>query len=283
MRDFDLEDIANSYGKARRTAKGYICLCPVHDDSTPSLSLSMDGDKLLAHCFAGCPFEDIAAALRDDGFDNVSRNEHFNAEQTAESKKEYAQTIWNEARPAKGTLVETYLRSRGYTGDIPNSIRYHPRLKHYPSGHYLPAMVAAVTVYPDPEIVAVHRTYLKPNGSGKADVEPHKMMLGSVRGGAVMFGPRSGMILHIAEGIETALSIFLASGFPTWAALSASNMKNLALPPVRDVPMLFIDADPDEAGLIGAIQLGDREDMLGRTVIICPSEEDTDFNDLLMR
>ena len=112
--------------------------------------------------------------------------------------------------------METYLRSRDIKIDVPDCVRYHPRLKHYPSGQYLPAMIAAVTVYPDPEIVAIHRTYLKQDGSGKADVEPNKMMLGSIKGGAVMFGPSSGLNLFITEGIENALTLFEVTGWPTY-------------------------------------------------------------------
>lgn len=285
MHNHDLQCIAETFGKAHPTAKGYTCLCPVHDDSTPSLSLSMDGDTLLVHCFAGCDPEEVLSAVRDAGFTGrMERNENFFAEQTAESKKEYAQKIWKESYAPEGSPVETYLRARGYTGEIPDSIAYHPCMKHAPSGQYFPAMIAAVTIFPSQEIVAIHRTYLKPDGSGKADVEPDKMMLGSVKGGAVMFGPQSGMMLHVAEGIETALSIFLSTGAPTWATLSASNMENLVLPSVQDVPLLLIGADPDIAGLKAAMRLGDREDLLGRSIILSASvAENTDFNDLLMR
>jgi putative DNA primase/helicase len=131
MHNSDLEYIAECFGKAKRTARGYVCLCPIHDDSSPSLSLAMDGDTLLVHCFVGCPPEEVLTAVRETGYSGfIERNENFFAEQTAESKKEYAQAIWNEARPAKGTLAETYLRSRDITIDVPDCIRYHPRLKH---------------------------------------------------------------------------------------------------------------------------------------------------------
>jgi putative DNA primase/helicase len=287
MYNYDLQCMAESFGKAKRTHKGWMSLCPAHDDSSPSLSLSMDGDKLLAHCFAGCSFEDIVGELVDSGYwqhDKIFENEDYAAQQTEENKIEYANKIWSESRPAQGTLVEAYLRSRGYTGKIPDSIRYYPSLKHTPSGNYFPAMIAAVTLFPSYEIVAIHRTYLKSDGTVKADVEPNKMMIGRAKGGAVMFGEREGMLLHVAEGIETALSIFLATGLPTLAALSASNMSNICLPSVQDVPFLFIDADNDEAGIKAAIKLGDREDAVGRTVMVAITDTaDSDFNDLLRR
>lgn len=38
-------------------------LCPAHDDANPSLSVKGDGRRVLLHCFAGCQYADIMAAL----------------------------------------------------------------------------------------------------------------------------------------------------------------------------------------------------------------------------
>ena len=40
----------------------YKARCPCHEDKNPSLSVKMNG-RLLLHCFAGCPYEHIVAAL----------------------------------------------------------------------------------------------------------------------------------------------------------------------------------------------------------------------------
>jgi putative DNA primase/helicase len=50
--------------KKGKNGNGYLCLCPVHDDHQPSLSLSLTDDgKILLHCFAGCSTEDICSVL----------------------------------------------------------------------------------------------------------------------------------------------------------------------------------------------------------------------------
>jgi 5S rRNA maturation endonuclease (ribonuclease M5) len=47
-----------------KTALGWQCRCPAHDDSTPSLSISETSDgKILLHCHAGCTIENICAKL----------------------------------------------------------------------------------------------------------------------------------------------------------------------------------------------------------------------------
>ena len=48
----------------RRCRGGWMALCPAHDDKEPSLSVAGEGGKLLLHCFSGCSFIKILAALR---------------------------------------------------------------------------------------------------------------------------------------------------------------------------------------------------------------------------
>lgn len=50
-------DIKSSRGNS------HSAICPAHDDHSPSLSITDDGDKLLIHCFAGCPTDYILNAV----------------------------------------------------------------------------------------------------------------------------------------------------------------------------------------------------------------------------
>jgi|GEM_PF-736357 len=48
----------------RRSGRGWIARCPAHDDRSASLSIAEgDGDRVLAHCFAGCEIADALAAV----------------------------------------------------------------------------------------------------------------------------------------------------------------------------------------------------------------------------
>jgi hypothetical protein len=190
---------------------------------------------------------------------------------------EFALRIWNECAPAHGTPVETYLASRGITIPIPETIRFHGRLK-YPGGGFWPAMVALVER--GKNAVAIHRTYLRHDGSGKAPVpDGAKKMLGPCVGGAVRLSP-PGYTLVVGEGIETCLSVLQASGKPTWAALSTSGLKGLELPDVaRDI---VIATDADEAGEAAACEAGRKWRDAGLVVRIArPAGSFRDFNDML--
>lgn len=192
----------------------------------------------------------------------------------------YALEIWKRTKPASGTIVETYMRTRGITMPAPTSLRFTHSLKH-PGGLWLPAMVAGITVWPGMAVTAIHRTWLRTDGSGKAELEGAKMMLGNVKGGAVRFA-QPGEMLVIGEGIETCLSVMEATGLPTWACLSASNYQSLALPPLPLASRVLIAADGDRTGLHTAHRARDLWRREGRNVFVANPGQGRDFNDELL-
>ena len=62
------ETIAKALG-GHKTGNGWTAQCPLHDDQTPSLSISAGKDgKVLVHCHAGCNQRDVfIAVLRKRG------------------------------------------------------------------------------------------------------------------------------------------------------------------------------------------------------------------------
>lgn len=48
----------------KSSRKGFTARCPAHNDKSPSLSITGSNDgKILLHCFAGCPVEEICNFL----------------------------------------------------------------------------------------------------------------------------------------------------------------------------------------------------------------------------
>ncbi|HZK89498.1 MAG TPA: toprim domain-containing protein [Stellaceae bacterium] len=202
----------------------------------------------------------------------VARAEKVAAAQQA------ALAIWRRSRPIAGTVAETYLRHRGYSGPLPLSLRFATG-KHPADSQFHPMLVAAVVIAGRMEhATAIHRTFLRADGRGKADLDPARMSLGSIEGASIPLAP-TGQILIIGEGIETTLSVAQAMGLPGWAAVSSGNMPKLLLPGcVREI---LIAADRDLAGLSNAYAAARRWSAYGRKVrIIMPPEGRGDFNDL---
>ena len=159
-----------------------------------------------------------------------------------------AQRIWVEAAPAAGTVVETYLASRGLVLQDAAPIRFHGSCPRGPER--LPAMVALMVSPATGEAAGVHRTFLRPDGSGKADGKA-KMMAGH-SGVICLTPPRDvGNVLGVAEGIETSLAVMQRGGWrPVWAATSAGSIA--AFPVLPRIGTLHLFADADMAGLNAA-------------------------------
>ena len=272
--------------KARRVGTTWMARCPAHRDNTPSLSLGLGRDgTLLVHCFAGCAQQDVIAALKEAGLWSARTGSRdtprtgFKPDVDVHHRPHRAaMKIWNASQPAPGTVVEVYLRSRGLTVSAPAALRFHPALKH-PNGTTWPAMVALVTHGAGGEPRAIHRTFLARDGSGKAPVEPSKMMLGPCRGGAVRLAP-PGDTLMVGEGIESCLSAMQMTGKPAWAALSTSGLRTLDLP--GTLTSVTILADGDEAGEAAALDCARRWSREGRAVRIERPPAGFDFNDVLL-
>jgi phage/plasmid primase-like uncharacterized protein len=130
-------------------------------------------------------------------------------------------------------------------------------------------------------LTGLHRTYLEPDGRGKADVETVKKMLGVCRGGAVRLTPVDRR-LALCEGIETGLSVREAcSDLAVWCALSAGNLRRVILPALVEQVVLVADSDP--VGLAAAHRAAQHYGASGRRIRVVELPSGMDANDLLQR
>jgi putative DNA primase/helicase len=273
----------------KRVGSGWMARCPAHRDRTPSMSLA-DGDtgSVVVCCHAGCSQDAVIAALQDKGIwpgksDTVPpdpiliKRERLKRERETQARIDYAVSLWRQADPAAGTSVESYLRWRGITLPVPETLRFTPDLRHRDGGLW-PSQIAVVTDGVTNTPVGVHRTYLARDGAAKAPVSPAKMMLGRCRGGAVRLAPADNEVL-IGEGIETTLSVMQVTGKPGWAALSTSGMTALRLPDYLTEITILADGDsPGREAANAAASIWGRE---GRNVRIARAPDGQDFNDCL--
>jgi hypothetical protein len=144
-------------------------------------------------------------------------------------------------------------------------------------------MVALVTNSFDGKVQAIHRTFLRADGTRKATVFPQKAMLGPCRGGVVRLGSAvDNYLIVIGEGIESTLSAMALIAAKTgWAALSAGGLSRLTLPPENG--NVIIAADGDDAGEIAAECCARRLAKEGREVRIMRPPRGMDFNDVLLQ
>lgn len=194
--------------------------------------------------------------------------------------REAARRLFAMSGPITGTLVETYLKRRGITAlHGTASLRFHPRCYYRPNAHASPetwpAMIAAVTDTGG-ALAGAHRTWLAPDGSGKAPVDTPRRAMGDLLGHAVRFGmARDAMAA--GEGIETVLSLRCAlPRLPMAAALSAAHLAAFRFP--VSLRRLYIVRDNDPAGDGARDRLAERADEAGiEAITLSPTEGD--FNE----
>ena len=203
---------------------------------------------------------------------------------SAPGSPEASRRLFAMAQPICGTLAETYLRGRAITSlSGTAALRFHPRCYYRPDDHsptdIRPALVAAVTDLSGQQTGA-HRTWLAPDGSGKAPVETPRRAMGDLLGHAVRFGTAD-EVLAAGEGIETVLSPRqVLPRMPMLAALSAAHLAAILFP--LSLRRLYVVRDRDPAGDGARDGLVARAASLGiEAMSLTPREGD--FNDDLRR
>lgn len=162
--------------------------------------------------------------------------------------RELAEKIWIESKPLNldhDNAVLKYLKRRGLkklTGL--ESLRFHPELTYFDedgkSIGKFPALVSKIVDVAG-NFLGIHRIYLDEFGN-KANLNPVKMALGKIATGAIHLDAVTD-VLNVAEGIETALAVRAMTGQPTWAAISAGNLKNLHIPDTVRKVTIWADLD----------------------------------------
>lgn len=210
-----------------------MCRCPAHTDGSPSLSVRVGERAVLFHCFAGCTTEAIIAELRSGKI--LAPTDH-DPGQRVDSKanlNRLALAVWRHARPLPGTLADRYLREG--RAIIPDGInaRFDPRCQcgAGDAKAFAPALI--VPIETDAGVIAIHRTFLSPDGRGKAAMDEPKRMLGNPGVGAVRWGgiPIDG-VLRLAEGVEDAASVMNMLGPDrfVWPVLGIERYQTVAIP-----------------------------------------------------
>jgi putative DNA primase/helicase len=187
---------------------------------------------------------------------------------------DWAVKLWYEAKPAKGTPVETYLASRGLK--LPehseHALRFHPAC---PRGEArLPAMLGLMSGIVTGRPLGVHRTFLSADGRAKAALEPNKMMLGRAKGAVLKLSPDADVTLGLGlvEGIEDGLAVLSSGWAPVWVCLSAGAMATF--PVLGGIEALTLFADNDTAGAHAAEACVGRWRAAGKDACVVPPPRD---------
>jgi len=280
-----LPGVVGASVKLKRKGNEWVACCPFHADRTPSFTIFAGGQRY--HCF-GC-------GSGGDVLDYVQQARGVGLREAVEllgegvivtvpvimpavvdepDRSDEARAIWQAAAPIRGTLADTYLRTRGISIPLPDSLRF-ARLRYGTKGPLHPVLVALVeSVGGEP--CGIQRTYLNEAGTGKAAVAKAKLSLGKVKGGAIRLAPPAAELM-VCEGLEDGLSLQQTFARAVWVAAGATMLPGMRFP--FTVLSIVIGADADEAGEREARKAGEAFAAANLSArIIRPLEGWKDFN-----
>lgn len=256
------------------------------------------------------------AAVRSMNF----HEEQVVDEKTLERRRFALRNAWSRAFPIntpQAQLARKYLNSRGLNvsklnlEQLGKTMRFHPSLALWHKDKCLgrfPAIVSLVK-YHDGKPACLHRTYLDSNGQKlKMNVDDNpvstkKLMARCenrpLTGGAIQLGTPRSSVLHVTEGIETALSIMQVKQDAVWSCVSSTILAKFEPPP--GIKHVIIWADKDRtivlpsgktktAGIDAAMELVEHLDKKGvNAAIMLPMDaipdqaKSVDWNDVLVK
>ena len=268
------KNIVEKLGGIWRGSRGE-CLCPAHDDSSPSLSVRLGDTAILFHCFAGCtPVEVMKALERNKLHDRTAMEMP-----EVKSKRDMgalAVRLWKASVPIAGTLAEEYLLGRGLSPPYSKALRFNPAtiLGSGPTKRIMPAMIAAAEN--DIGVTAVQRTFLDPEDVLRKPIPKPKVSLGLIGSAAIRLAPATDE-LGLAEGIEDALSAMEWFGTPTWALGGVERLAFVAIP--ERVRRVIVYADRGRAAERLLEKARDHLTANGRELIPRVPQHHDDWND----
>lgn len=179
---------------------------------------------------------------------------------------------WRAARPIGGTVAEVYLANRGLRFGDPRGevLRFAARHgRKNPEGvlEHHPAMLALLRDVESGEPCGIINVYLQPDGQDRLRDRKAKTIWGSAAGAAVMLDEFEDVTygLTIAEGVETAIALWMDELRPVWALGGAGNLK--AFPVLGGIECLTVAADADPPGQQAADKVTSRWRSAGREVL----------------
>lgn len=261
---------------------------PGHSRADRSVSLLLDGDRLVIHSFGAATWREVREHLRDLGFapslaDEPARSGGSRRGDGARAR--LVASLWSQGAPlGSHCAASRYLRLRsvGRSGEAIADLRFHPAVPvalFRPCGVERPALLAAIRAS-DGQLTALEVTYLDRDGRRAEDLRLARKTVGRLPSGSAVRLDPAGPELLVAEGVVTALSASERFGLPAWALLSTSNLRRWTSP--VEVRRVLIAADRGTDGERSARLLAGRLRGLGVQVAVrWPPLPHGDWNDAM--
>ncbi len=239
---------------------------PGHSRHDRSVSLLLQGDRVVVHTFGGGDWRVVLDHLRALDLIDVANAplsvaaaeaRAVPAPATRLARRDAALRLWEGGRAIAGTASERYCRARGWVGAPPGPdvVRHNgetPVSAYRPGGYTRPALLAAIRTA-EGEVTAVEVTYLTAQGRRATDLRLARKTVGPAPGGCAIRLDEAAPDMLVAEGVFTTHSAAAWFGLPGWALGSTRNLRVWRAP--AGVRSVLIAADRGKDGEASAERL----------------------------
>ncbi|WP_296173571.1 toprim domain-containing protein [uncultured Brevundimonas sp.] len=261
---------------------------PGHGKTDRSVSLLLDGGRVVIHTFGAADWREVRDDLRRRGLvDPDGRLVGVAAPPETlvidhPRRRAVAGALWQDGvcpTPTGVTARHLAMRGVAWREDL-DDLREHPRA---PFSVYRPGRRAGRAMMTGirsslGDLTAVELTYLATNGQVASGLRLPRKTVGQVpAGSAVRLRPAAARML-VAEGVVTTLSAMERFDLPGWALMSAGNLSRWQAP--DHVSTVLIAGDRGRAGETAAMRLAERLERDGVEAILAfPPPPSGDWNE----
>ncbi|UTP38170.1 toprim domain-containing protein [Phenylobacterium sp. LH3H17] len=265
---------------------------PGHSAHDRSVSLLLDGGRVVVHSFGAATWREVLDDLRGRGLiddcgglgGGPAPGRDAASARGCVDRREAVRRLWDGAVTiGPGSVAARHARRRGVARPLAPiaALRVHPAapVRVYDPGPAVrPALLAAVRA-PDDSLTALEITYLDAQGRRAADLALSRKTVGRIPPGSAVRLDPAGDHLLVAEGVFSALSAGARFGLPAWALLSTSNLRRWIAP--AGVRRVLVAADRGRDGEASAARLAGALRRAGVAVeVATPPEPFGDWNEM---
>lgn len=295
-----LHDLARKTVRLKRDARGWVGLCPLHREKTPSFHVYDDSKFKCFGCGAWGDAIDFVMLLRGVSFQDAitelsggeaapNKDQIMRTVEESEARKAdevrriaHAHGLWLKGMPVQGTVAETYLRETRAIPTIIPAILKHAMAYCSVLEEETDALIAPLQDRHG-HVTAVQQIFLsRETGDAWRDKAGKrvKRTLGAMRDGCVRLGlPDTS--LGLAGSVEDALAASNLFSLPVWATCGEQRMSRVWVP--DEVEKIVIFADADEPGMVAALEAQRVHRANGKDVTVVMPNEGKDFCDKIER
>ena len=174
----ELLNIASYCGNYKQEGNGYLCKCPCHDDTKPSLLPNLSpNNKIIAYCRAGCDWKTILDHFKSKGLMLDEQKKNTSKDIITDTyiyESSIGDVVFEKQRLEPEYMKDSGIKRFLYRRKLPNSNKYSYKdvIKSLPSTIPVPSTNYPASSKPPPSTYAKVKKMLKHSHNTSQTITP---------------------------------------------------------------------------------------------------------------